>query len=158
MIDCVKQQLIVVDSSRHPLVYLRMAVGFGDADLESMLRQFELLLYRGQRYTLLVYCDPAAKVMTARQRKMVSEWYRMRTEQVRRINVGTAIVIDSTLVRGAMTAFNWLIEPIAPQANVATIRDGIDFCIARLKEAEMTVSDDIYAMREIPDRKLKQLA
>jgi hypothetical protein len=128
-----------------------------DEDLENMIRHFQVMMHGGRRYALLVYCEDNANVLTARQRKRVSNWYRECADQVRRINVGTAVVIESALVRGAMTAFNWLIEPVAQQRNVANMREGIEYCIRCLETASIHVPPAVIALRDAPERRLKQL-
>jgi hypothetical protein len=154
----VSRGTIIVDSSLFPLVIQRFGSDVHDDDLEYMIRQFEVMLCGGRRYALLVYCGVNANVMTARQRRRVSEWYRACAEQVRRINVATAVVIESALARGAMTAFNWLVEPVAQQRNVATLREGFEYCIKSLEAHNIEVPLEVLALRDAPERKLKQLA
>jgi hypothetical protein len=148
---------IVVDSSLFPLVIERFGRDVSDEDIESMIRKFQVMLHGGRRYALLVYCEENANVMGARQRRRVSDWYREVADQVRRINVGTAVVIESSMVRGAMTALNWLIEPIAQQRNVANLHEGIDYCIRCLEGAQIQVPHEVIALRDMPERRLKRL-
>jgi hypothetical protein len=154
----VRQPRILVDNSRFPLVVQRMCKGFDDSDVEAMIRKFELLFHGNSRYALLVYCDPDAPVMSARQRRRVTDWYKAHSDIVGRMNVATAIVIESALVRGAMTAFNWLMEPSYLQRNVASIHDGVNYLIDELQKASIQVPLEVFALRDVPERKLKQLA
>jgi hypothetical protein len=147
---------IIVDTSRFPLVVQRFRKDVCAEDVESMIRQFELLFHGGRRYALLVYSDQNAVVMNATLRKRVSSWYKECTEQVRRINVATAVVLESPLVRGAMTAFNWLVEPVVQQRNVATVREGLLYCIAAMEEAKLPVPLDVLALRDASDLELKK--
>lgn len=154
----VQQSKITVDTSRVPLVVQRMSSGFGDSCLEHMFRQFELLFHAGRRYALIVYCDPDSNIMTARQRKRVSDWHKQHAEQIKRINVATAVVIESSLVRGTMTAMNWLIEPLTPQRNVRSIKEALDFCLVSLQGAKVEVPSEVFALVEAPERQLKRMA
>jgi hypothetical protein len=147
---------IIVDTSRFPLVVQRFRKDVTAEDIESMIRQFELLFHGGRRYALLVYSDPDAVVMTATLRKRVSQWYRDCTDQVRRINVATAVVLESPLVRGAMTAFNWLVEPVVQQKNVPTVREGLIYCISALEAANLPVPAEVRALRDASDIELKK--
>jgi hypothetical protein len=147
---------IIVDSSRFPLVVQRFRRDVSAEDVEAMIRQFELLFHGGRRYALLVYSDQNAVVMSATLRKRVSAWYRECTEQVRRINVATAVVLESPLVRGVMTAFNWLVEPVAQQRNVATVREGLLYCINALEQANLHVPLEVLALRDASDLELKK--
>jgi hypothetical protein len=149
---------INIDSSRFPLVVQRFSRDVTDEDVEAMIQKFELMFHGGRRYALLVYCDADANVMSARQRRRVSDWYRECADQVRRINVGTAVVIESALVRGAMTAFNWLVEPVAQQRNVPSLRAGIEYCITSLESAQVPVPLEVLGLREAHESRLKQLA
>jgi hypothetical protein len=148
---------IIVDTSRFPLIVERFRKGVTDHDVDSMIRQFELLFHGGRRYALLVYCDPDAVVMSAAQRKRVSQWYRDCTEQVQRINVATAVVLESPLVRGAMTALNWLVEPVVQQKNVPNVREGLMYCIGALEAAKLTIPPEVLALRDATDLELKRL-
>jgi hypothetical protein len=145
---------ISIDASRMPLVVHRFRQGFDDADVEHMFRQFELLFMGGRRYALLVYTDPGAQVMSARQRKVVADWAKAHTEQIRQVNVCAAVVIESALVRGALTALTWLLEPITPQKHVRSLREGLDFCVASLISADVMVPDHVRALLDAPERKL----
>jgi hypothetical protein len=153
-LDTVHEPKVVVDASRMPLVVQRFRQGFDDADVEHMFRQFEFLFLSGRRYALLVYTDPGPKVMTARQRKMVADWGKAHIEQIRRVNVASAVVIESALVRGALTALTWLFEPPTPQKLVRTLREGLDFCVASLISADVMVPDNVRALLDAPERKL----
>jgi hypothetical protein len=154
----VRTPKIPVDSSRFPLVVQRFVKGFDDSDVETMIRTFELLFHRNSRYALLIYCDADAAVMSARQRRRVSDWYKEHQEIVHRVNVATAIVIESTMVRGAMTAFNWLMEPKYTQRMVPSIHEGVNYLIDQLEVANVQIPLEVLALREVPERKLKQLA
>ena len=145
---------IILDASRMPLVVQRFRQGFDDAEVEQMFRQFEYLCLSGRRYALLVYTDPGPKVISARQRKMVADWAKQHAEQIRRVNVASAIVIESTLVRGALTALTWLLEPQTPQKHVRTLREGLDYCVASLIAAHVPVPDHVRALLDAPERKL----
>jgi hypothetical protein len=153
----VRTPKILVDTTRFPLVVNRMCKGFDDSDVEAMLKQFELLFHGNRRYALLVYCDPES-IMTARQRRRVADWYKQCSDMVSRINVASAIVIESTLIRGGMTAFNWLMEPKYTQRYVATIHEGVNYLIEELERAKVDVPLEVFALRDVPERKLKQLA
>jgi hypothetical protein len=147
---------VVIDTSRFPLIVERFHRGVTDQDVDYMIRQFELLFHGGRRYALLVYCDPDAVVMSAAQRKRVSQWYRDCAEQVKRINVATAVVLESQLVRGAMTALNWLVEPVVQQKNVPNVREGLIYCIGALEAAKLAVPPEVLALRDATDLELKK--
>jgi hypothetical protein len=152
----VAEPRIIVDTTRFPLVVQRFRKDVSAEDVELMIRQFELLFHGGRRYALLVCSDQNAVVMNATLRRRVSQWYRDCAEQVRRINVATAVVLESPLVRGAMTAFNWLVEPVVQQRNVATVREGLVYCIGSLEANNLPVPLEVLALRDASDLELKQ--
>ena len=48
---------------------------------------------------------------TARQRRSLADW-QIKTQDIgNRYNLGIAMVVSSALIRGAMTAMNWLFPP-----------------------------------------------
>ena len=83
-----------------------------DDELERYCADFESdVLARRQRFVSLVDTTRMTAAPTARQRRSLADW-QIKTQDVgNRYNLGIAMVVSSALIRGAMTAMNWLFPP-----------------------------------------------
>jgi len=88
----------------------------------------------GQRQMLarrtkhLVLCDARhGHVLPATQRKFFGDWLKESEAGTRRYVAGMAIVVDNALIRGALTAVLWVVEPACPTKIVGTIDEAMTF-------------------------------
>lgn len=104
--------------------------------MAELFRPFHL---RGERYTLLAAQRKDAVVPGAAERKLIYDW--IDSPEVRayasKLCVGSAAVVDSVLMRGALTALLWFWKPPFPLEPVATPAAGTDFCMGRLLDARI---------------------
>lgn len=83
-----------------------------DADIEAYCADFEQsVLARRRRFASLVNTTRMTAAPTARQRKALADWQTATQEIGNLYNVGIAMVLSSGLIRGALTAMNWLFPP-----------------------------------------------
>lgn len=76
----------------------------------------------------LALCDArSGHAMPATQRKIFGDWLRESADASRRYTMGMAIVVDNALIRGALTAVLWVVEPTCPTKAVSTLEDGFAF-------------------------------
>jgi hypothetical protein len=115
------------DTSQYPLV--AVTIPSQRVTDEEILRfiagQREML---GRRTKHLVLCDARnGSVLPATQRKLFGDWLKESQEATRRYTAGMAVVVDNALIRGALTAVLWVVEPACPTKIVATVDDAITF-------------------------------
>ena len=89
-----------VDASRFPKVQVRFVGALTDEAFRAYLNEYGALLARGERYGI-VFDATQADRPTAVQRRMQSEWIHANEPVLRRLCVGGAFAISSSLVRGA---------------------------------------------------------
>lgn len=83
-----------------------------DQALEDFCREFEQrVLGRRMRFVSLVDTTRMTSAPTARQRRALADWQIATQEVGNMYNLGIAMVVSSALIRGAMTALNWLFPP-----------------------------------------------
>lgn len=111
---------IEVDESRWPLVVIRWPSGsVTDDDVEEFLRLSKTHLLRGQRFASL-HDGVRASGLDSKQRRRMSEHVNDSRRLLERWHVAAAIVSPSALVRGIVTAVNWVSPPPFPQRQFAT--------------------------------------
>ena len=123
-----------VDASRFPKVQVRFVGALTDEAFRAYLNEYGALLARGERYGI-VFDATQADRPTAVQRRMQSEWIHANEPVLRRLCVGGAFAISSSLVRGAMQAILWVSPLPFEHVVVERVADADAWLDARLKRA-----------------------
>lgn len=115
------------DTSQYPLVAVTIpSQRVTDAEIMRFVEGQRELLARRTKH--LVLCDARnASVLPATQRKLFGDWLKEAEEGTRRYTAGMAVVVDNALIRGALTAVLWVVEPACPTKVVATVDDAITY-------------------------------
>ncbi|AKF11786.1 STAS/SEC14 domain-containing protein [Sandaracinus amylolyticus] len=109
------------DDSQFPLVVTEWPDGeITDAELEQWIAKCTAGWPRGRQITL--HLGMRATGLTSLQRKRMSEFAKTNERMLAKVIVATAIVADSPVVRGIITAINWLAPP--PYAQRVFARRG----------------------------------
>ncbi len=130
------------DTSLFPIVIVRFAeTPMTDDEMHYMFAQWEKLFATAPtRYAVLLDSGRiTTQMMTAAQRRAISEWEQRHAAETRRCNVGVAVLLQSSVVRGIYTAIRWLFPGVTPETSVATLDEGFDVCIKRLETAGIAV-------------------
>jgi hypothetical protein len=61
-------------------------------------------------------------------------------------NIGSAIIIQNTVVRGAYTALRWISPQPAPNKAFATVQDAARWCVQGIEEDGQVVPIAAYAL------------
>lgn len=99
-----------IDRSRMPLVITTFGKRFhDDDDVRALLAAADALFASRQRFVHVIDTRPIESPANAVQRKILGDWFRgVRETNANAGVVATAIVVNSTIVRGAITAVLWL--------------------------------------------------
>jgi hypothetical protein len=109
-----------------------------DADVEDFLEQSMVRLRRHERYASL-HDGVRATGLDGRQRARMSEHTNAHRDLLARWMVAAAIVSSSAVVRGVVTAVNWLSPPPFPQRQFA-MRAQAEAWIQGMLSADRTAS------------------
>ncbi len=137
--------------STFPLIVSVGGPVFDDTELRQMTTGFEGYFARGERYAVINYTPPNAHLPDAKMRGKIADWAndpRVRTASAKHC-VASAVVLHSTLMRGAMTAITWLWKPPAPQKSVATGEEAMTYCLEMLREAGIPLKQPEAQIREL---------
>lgn len=121
------------DLSRWPIVIMTApSRPMSDQDFKDYLAWVEKhITCRGEAYAL-VNDARHAPAPTAAQRKLVADQMERLRPFTRRHCAGNAMVFDSTLMRGIMTAIFWTTKPDYPTKVCATVNEAITWCEVQL--------------------------
>jgi hypothetical protein len=113
--------------------------GCSDEDIEHMIRGFQGVLRRREKFSVIIDGGGLTAIPNARQRARAAEYEREAEAVIRQFNVGSALVVDSALGRGVITALRWISKATAPEAVFATPAEAGRWCIAQLEAARVVV-------------------
>lgn len=117
-----------------PLAVIVVGASLEREDLPELERTIDGVYARQQRFATLVDCSAVTSMPDAQTRKRLAEWQNETRASIRRFNVISATIVTSAVVRGAMTAMNWIFEPPNPQVTTATFGEALDACVAALRK------------------------
>ena len=120
----------VFDDSRFPIV---VATAFGiptSAEYEAFLAGLDGYLARG-RHAVILDASKASPLPAVLRRRQ-AEWIVARQALLTQFCAGFTVVIANPLIRGTITAINWLSPSSRPVKVVATLAEGKAWSLARL--------------------------
>ena len=124
---------VQVRLERWPLVVIIVGESLLRSELPELERQIDSVYLRNERFATLVDCSAVKTMPDASTRKRLAEWQNETRAKIARLNVVSATVIDSAVVRGAMTAMNWIFQPPNRQVTVATFAEALEACVLALR-------------------------
>ncbi len=130
-----------------PLVVTTVFEGYGPDDLERMFDDWREVFARKERFVALCDLGRVRAMPDAKQRARTAALTKSIEADSMRYSLGTAMVVSNPIARGAMTAIDWINPPKIPQKYAGTLGEGCDWCIERLRAAELRVTDGIIAYR-----------
>jgi hypothetical protein len=122
-----------------PLIEVVQHDGHDQSDWLWVLGQYEQLFAQRQRYALLVDASRLTQSIEPKTRRIVTDWIDRHQADSLKWNVGTSVVMHSGLIRGAFTAMMWFTRPAVPLEFPATYAEALDWSVARLDDASLTV-------------------
>lgn len=112
--------MIEVDETRWPLVVIRWPEGkITDADVAEFLETSRGHLARAERFASL-HDGVRASGLDGKQRKQMGDHITSNRARLERWHAAAAIVAPSPVIRGIITAVNWLAPPPFPQRSFAS--------------------------------------
>ncbi|MCA9576864.1 MAG: hypothetical protein R3B40_18330 [Polyangiales bacterium] len=115
------------DTSQYPFVLVTIpSQRVPDEEVLRFIEGQRQMLARRSKHLML--CDARnGHAMPATQRKLFGDWLKESQASSGRYTAGMAIVVDNALIRGALTAVLWLVEPACPTKAVGTVEEGFAY-------------------------------
>jgi hypothetical protein len=119
------QNRIDVDTSLWPIVLVTPYGNLTDADYETMFKTFDALWRRRERMLSLTDTRKSGNA-TPKQRQRIGEWLKANADTMERCSLGSVVIVESTLVRGALTAIDWISGSKIRSEYVGTWKHAVD--------------------------------
>ena len=142
-----------------PLIVTVREGSFDPAEMDQMAAGFERYFRRAEAYAVLNTARLGANAPDARARLRIAQWGNApRVRQLSRLLcAGTASVLTFPWERRALTALSWLWTPSAPHQAVATVDDGLAYCLDCLARRGVDLPRDRETFRIDIQRMLRGL-
>ena len=140
------------DVSMWPLVLITMPPVTTAADIEYMQHCYEHVFHAGTRHALVVDSTTIVRVPDATLRRQMKAFEDSRRPIIARTNIGSAIIIHSSLVRGAYTALRWISPQPAPNKAFAAMEDAARWCVEGIEKDGQIVPVAAYRLAGLSDK------
>jgi len=121
------------DERDHPVLWIRTLGESRDDDIAERFAFAERHL-QGRARVAIIFDTTAGRPLTARHRRMWTEWLTANDHRLRKQLAGVAIVVTSAMARGVFTGVFWVWQPPMPYAFVATGAEAEAWARARLRD------------------------
>ncbi len=136
------------DVQHFPLVLVRSPAVIDEDGIRDMFARFDELYRAKKRYAAVIDSTRTRELPTPKLRKVLTDLTEASTADARRWCVGTAMVVNSSIVRGLLTAVAWVVQSPTPTVHVATPREAVNWCRARLETAGIGLSPETQRYAE----------
>jgi hypothetical protein len=117
---------LYVEREELPVLRLRFVEDYTDDELQEFLCELDAVLALAGRKVCIIDLNQATPA-TAKQRKLITDWIRDNDSVLSRDFSAAAIVTDSALIRGTVTAVFWIRPLPLPTHVAATMEEARDW-------------------------------
>lgn len=122
---------ILLDAAQAPLFSFTFNGNPTHEEQARHLRDYQSILDRGRPFVLLMDARNAG-MGDARTRKAYADFLNARSDDLRLLNKGTAFVVTSPLIQGAITAVLWLAPLPFPHKTFTDMGEALKWLRSRL--------------------------
>lgn len=130
-----------------PVVMLEVRDGATTTELRAMFAVLRAAGKRGKRHVTMTDSSTVKSMPDATVRRFVAEQQAEVEALYGHLVIGSAVVVGSGVVRGALTAINWIKPTKVPQVFTTSRMDALVQCIAWLEQEAVTIPADVRAFR-----------
>jgi hypothetical protein len=111
-----------------------------------MQRCYEHIFAAPNRHALIVDTTTIVRVPDASLRKKIKAFEDSRRQAAREKNIGSAVILEGALVRGAYTALRWISPQPAPNKAFANMQDAARWCVQGIEDDGQIVPVSAYRL------------
>ena len=115
---------LTFDETAWPLLYVRYpSKPLSDEGFEHFITRYTGFVERREHFATVFDSRGPATAITAAQRKRLTEWFEVTGPLANEFHFGIALLISSSLIRGALNAVTWLAPIPVPVKSFGSIAD-----------------------------------
>lgn len=136
-------------TSLFPLVIMTCPSRFEAAEVKSVLERYNRDVFESRRkFAVVIDTMNVSELPTALVRRTITDWMKTSEDLGARYMQGMALASSSAIVRGAMTAVNWVVPPRVPMVYEASLEAAVTWAIAKLDETGVGSTPAMRAYRD----------
>lgn len=132
----VRSPRIQLHTDLWPIVRCILQGELTDADYEELFQSFERLWQRREQFFLIIDIRQSAN-STPRRRQLIGDWMKENRALIQRYSLGSAVIVDSAILRGALTAINWIAQPETPSDYVRNWEEAAKKALLALEKHQL---------------------
>jgi hypothetical protein len=140
------------DISMWPLAVITMPPVTTPADIAYMQECYERIFAAPVRHALIVDATTIVRVPDAALRRQLKAFEDSRRQAAQEKNIGSAVIIQNALVRGAYTALRWISPQPAPNKAFATMEEAARWCVEGIEKDGQVVPVAAYRLAGLAGR------
>jgi hypothetical protein len=114
---------ITLSLDRFPIVHASLVGTPTDAELVGYLDQIVRRVFsRNQRFVVILDATQLATIPSARHRQLIADWTTKNVSVIERLVGGAVMVTESPLMRGIITAIQWLAPSRVQRTSQPTLQ------------------------------------
>lgn len=123
-----------INTSLWPIVITTPRGEVTDADFQRLFATFDVFWKRGEQFVTISDTSVIGTV-SAKQRQMVGEWLKQNRASIEKLSIGAVLVVESALMRGAMTAIGWVSQSPLDMTYVKNWEQATDAALGLLEKS-----------------------
>jgi hypothetical protein len=127
---------IVVDKSKFPIVLVWFGRTYTEEQWAASLAEIGDLTRGSRKFVVLNVTRPDMETPTPRHRKMIAQWNDEYVNSGRTTILGWGSVIESTVLRGVLTALTWVTKFPYVQGTASTLDQGLAWAQQVISESK----------------------
>ena len=131
-------KLIVIDTGCFPVVYTMFGKGVTDEDVDRYLLALEDVHRKHTRFFMFVDALYGAS-LSAPQRRRIAQWSKDNFEVSHRFCIGAVVILNSSVMRGVITAIWWIQPPPTKHEVCNSPASGIAKMLQMFATAELSL-------------------
>ena len=137
------------DVSMWPLAVITMPPVMTPADIAYMQDCYRHVFAVRSRHALIVDTTTIVRVPDAALRREVKAFEDSTRVRAHEKNIGSAVIIENAIVRGAYTALRWISPPPAPNKAFGTMVEAARWCVEGIEADGQAVPAAAYRLAGI---------
>lgn len=138
---------LIFDEKAWPLVYVRFpSKPLSDEGFEYFIERYTAMVERRMRFATILDSRGLTTAITAHQRKRLTEWFEITGELAGEHHFGIAVLINNSIIRGALKAVTW-VKPIpVPIMPFGSIADAAPWLRQIFAEQNISVTPEVETL------------
>jgi hypothetical protein len=126
----------------YPIVCLQGVGNATQAELDEAGRIFARAVDRPGK--IMCISDSRFASQDAKQRKLIGAWADDVTARCASRVVATVVILDSAILRGALTALNWISKPVVPLYSTGSASEAIETARRVAADSELEIPEHVW--------------